>query len=696
MRTPHKYRDLTPDEIEELFSNYLFNSVSFSKVNCFSRNEKAFEMQYLYNYPMKSSSNTVAGQAYHKALELYFNRLKEGENTDVVDMNCSAYELIESKPANLWKLQKSSPSIQQCQDDATKVSQTLILNFLKEVEVYTSEIKEILEVELKLSTWIRLNGVDIPLPLNAIIDMVVTTNDNKTVIIDHKSKRSFSDEKELKFSGSKQAIAYVIAYETETGNQIDEVWFVENKYSQNRDKSAQLIPFKIIIDDDTRRLYEAMLYEPLKRMLEAISNPDYLYLINDNDSFMDTAEIYEFWCLTMLGEIDDFDIPNEKKPLIQERLRKIRDVSLANISPTVIKNFKKYTEQFIPFDLSNKDMSIREKIEITLRSFGITSQVEHIFEGYSSASYLLALNAGIALSKVQSHKLDIAAALNVPNVRVQKDLFIYEGKAYLAVESGKKRTEDLMFDESKLEGMKIPIGLDNFKNTVYWDLDNHSTPHMLVCGATGSGKTVFLRSTAKYSLNAGVDEVIIFDTKNDKQLAFTGNPKVQTFSEVEDIELQMMMLVEEMQKRVQSGSFKHTLVIFDEFADVVANSRKGNDLKNYGQEITGQYKNGAPKFKTVVQSVDKSLNENLQILLQKGRSSGFRIVAATQRASTKVITGDSKVNLPVQVCFRVPKEVDSMVVIDEPGAESLNGRGDGLLKSPEYLSTIRFQAFYSE
>ena len=71
-------------------------------------------------------------------------------------------------------------------------------------------------------------------------------------------------------------------------------------------------------------------------------------------------------------------------------------------------------------------------------------------------------------------------------------------------------------------------------------------------------------------------------------------------------------------------------------------------------------------------------------------------MAATQRASVKVITGDAKVNFPVQVCFRVPKDVDSIVVIDEPGAESLNGRGDGLIKSPEFGQVVRFQGFYTD
>jgi DNA segregation ATPase FtsK/SpoIIIE-like protein len=136
--------------------------------------------------------------------------------------------------------------------------------------------------------------------------------------------------------------------------------------------------------------------------------------------------------------------------------------------------------------------------------------------------------------------------------------------------------------------------------------------------------------------------------------------------------------------------------VFDEFADAVANSRKGEKLKNYVNEVVGAYSDGRAKTKRVVKSTDKSLEENLRILLQKGRSSGFRIIAATQRASTKVITGDAKVNFPVQVCFRVPKDIDSMVVIDEPGAEALNGRGDALIKSPEYINVVRFQGFYKE
>jgi hypothetical protein len=497
----------------------------------------------------------------------------------------------------------------------------------------------------------------------------------------------------MQYSIAKQAITYVLAYESENeGKTVDEVWFVENKIAANKDRSPQLSACKVKMDFDTRRIYEALLYENLSRMIRAVSDPNYVYMINDDDHFTDRNEVYNFWIKTMTAEVEDFQIPETKKPLIQKRLKKIRDAEIGNLSPSVIKNFKTYTEQFIPYDYSNKDMTEQEKTEHVLRSFGIIVQVAHALQGYSSTSYLLETGAGTQISNIARYRLDLANALNVPNVRIQKDLTVYEGKSYLQIEVARHSSDTLAWDGGKLSGYKIPIGVDNFAHTVYWDLNNHSTPHMLVCGATGSGKSVCLRSTVEYALKAGINDIYILDPKHE----FTGyrGKGISVINEIEDIETQIALLVLEMQERVKSGQDKKTLVIFDEFADAVANSRKGKELNNYEMETVGISAGSRPKMQRVLKSTDKSLEENMRILLQKGRSSGFRIIAATQRASTKVITGDAKVNFPVQLCFRVPKEIDSLVVLDEPGAESLNGRGDGLMKSPEYFGVVRFQGFY--
>jgi len=189
-----------------------------------------------------------------------------------------------------------------------------------------------------------------------------------------------------------------------------------------------------------------------------------------------------------------------------------------------------------------------------------------------------------------------------------------------------------------------------------------------------------------------VKQVIILDPKFEfSRMNLKG---VGIYNEIEDIEQAMQLLVEEMNERVKGGGNSKTLIVFDEFADAQSQARKGKDLEKFENQQTGFYANGKPKFGRVRVGSDNSLEDNLRILLQKGRSVGFRIVAATQRASVKVITGDAKANFPVQICFRVPKAIDSKVVIDEEGAETLAGSGDGLIRSPEYPELVRFQAYW--
>lgn len=664
-----RYESYTPEQLEEHFSNFLLDSWSYSKVSCFARNEKAFEKEYVYRETGRRSASSVAGNAYHASLEYFFSEYGSGRTPDVVSLEREAFAYIERVDANEWKLQKTTPTVEQCVISATSTATSLIRNFYSEKDIYLGDMAEVLGTEVRYECWLTVNGVDIPLPCHAVADLVVRLVNGRTVIIDHKSKGKYSDEQEVALVHGKQAITYALSHEKTAGGRVDEVWFVENKYSSNKDRSPQLRKFAIVLDLDSRKLYEAMLYEPLRRMCEAVSDPDYVYTINDGDNLSDRAEMYAFWAKTMMAEADDFNIPDGKKGLISQRQRKIRDASLATINPKTITSFRKNAAAFISYDLSMSNMNNSERIEHVLRSFGQIVKVAHQIDGFSSDTYLLEVGAGVKIGDIFRYRMDLANALNVPSVRIAQSLAVYDGRSYLSVEANKKRTRDLVWDDKYLSGMRIPIGVDNYGNTVVWDLDNHSTPHMLICGATGSGKSVCIKSTIEYAVAAGIDEIIIMDPKCEF-VEYMGRG-IRVLNDIDDIELEMLVLVDEMNRRVKCGKVRRTMVVFDEFADAVAMARSGKLL------------NG-----------DKSLEENLRILLQKGRSLGFRILAATQRASTKVITGDAKVNFPVQVCFRVPKAIDSKVVLDEEGAESLAGLGDGLMRSPEYLDIVRFQGFY--
>lgn len=666
------YKSYDLDQLNELFSNFLLDSWSYSKVSAFARNEKAFEMQYVFNMYGKKSATTIAGSAYHEALQYYFESKKDGTSVELPSLEELAYNYIDNVKPNEWKLQKTTPTIAECQQSATSMVTSLLKNFYTEKAIYEDDIEEILMVEVKAVEFVTVNGVDIPIPCHAKIDLVVRTKAGKVVIIDHKSKKSYTDEKEIGLLIGIQAITYILCYESMTGQTVDEVWFVENKYSQNKDKSPQLQKFEIQVDENTRKLYEALLYEPLRKMINAISDPDYVYIINSQDNLTDMAELYDFWAKTMISEVDDFNVEEIKKELITKRLRKVRDASLSAVSPNVIRKFKENASKFITYDLSTTNMTKAEKIEHVLRTHNQQVRIAHQFHGYSSDTYLLEVSAGIKISNIYQYRLDIAAALDVTNVRISPELKVYEGKSYLSLDFSKKREGNLYWDASAVGRNEIPLGKDNFGNTVMWDLNNHSVPHMLVCGATGSGKSAFLHAIIMSATKSSISDIVIFDPKFEFAGLVGGLPNVRIFSDIDDIELEMAILVDQMQERVRSQEkSKKTLVVFDEFADAVANARRGRALGD-----------------------DRSLEENLRILLQKGRSTGYRVIAATQRASVKVITGDAKVNFPVQVCFRVPKEVDSKVVLDEPGAETLAGYGDGLIKSPQYKETIRFQSYF--
>lgn len=665
-----KYESYTPDRLEEHFASYLIDSWSYSKVSCFARNEKSFEKQYIYLEPDRRSSSSVAGNAYHAAMEEFFSVMQITGNTqmpDVVPLEQRAFEYINDKVyPNEWKLQKTTPTVEDCITDASKKAVSMIRNFYGERDLYMEDMEKVIAVEARYEEWLMVNGVDIPLPCHAIIDLVLRLDDGRTVIVDHKGKGTYSDEKEVALVHGKQAITYVLAFEKATGIHVDEVWFVENKYTSNKDGSPQLRKFVITMDPDSRKLYEAMLYEPLRRMIEAVSNPDYIYTVNDSDNLSDKAELYAFWAKTMIAEVDDFNVPDDKKDLIRMRQRKIKDASLAMISPKVITDFKKEAASFITYDLSFSNMTNSEKIHHILMTFGMNTQVTEI-TGFSSDTYLLEVSAGVKIGNIYKYRKDIANALNVPSVRIPESLAIYEGKSYLAVEAGKKRTETLLWDEKYLQGRKLPVGMDNFRNVIYWDLDNHSTPHLLVCGSTGSGKSVELRCLIEYARLAGVGDITVFDPKGEFSDLQCGWIKV--YDDTEDMYRVMGEMVADMQNRKNTKDRHLTMLVIDEFADIM--------------DSTPADKGGM------------TMEQLLKMLAQKGRSLGFRIIAATQRASTKVITGDTKVNFPVQICFRMPKAIDSQVVIDEEGAECLQGQGDGLIKSPEYMdSVVRFQGFY--
>ena len=146
----NKYSLLNGDELENHLSNFLIDSWSYSGVATFARNEKEFERRYIYREPSRRSATTVAGTAYHAALQHYFECLGwTGVEATIADMQEKAFEVIDNMKANDWKLGKKTPTVEKCVEAATKTANALITNFYKERSLYTSDIAEVIAVEVR-------------------------------------------------------------------------------------------------------------------------------------------------------------------------------------------------------------------------------------------------------------------------------------------------------------------------------------------------------------------------------------------------------------------------------------------------------------------------------------------------------------------------------------------------------------------
>lgn len=292
----NRFKQLRGDELENHLNDYRLTSWSYSKVSSFARNELAFEMEYIYEAARKVSVASAYGQAYHAALEAYFNALKDGEQLLLDDIQQVAAEHISKRKPEDWRTSKMNPTVEKCIEKALTQAATLVGYFWDERAIYEDLIDEVLAVELFCDEWVNVAGKEIPLPCHAIVDLVARDKNGEIILIDHKSKVAFTPAEDVEYTHAKQAITYCLVVESNMSVEVDRVYFVEAKIAKNKDGAGQLLRHEpLVMSASNRILYERMLLWPLKRMIEAISDPDYVYLMNDNDTLCDKQELFNFF-----------------------------------------------------------------------------------------------------------------------------------------------------------------------------------------------------------------------------------------------------------------------------------------------------------------------------------------------------------------------------------------------------------------
>lgn len=331
------------------------------------------------------------------------------------------------------------------------------------------------------------------------------------------------------------------------------------------------------------------------------------------------------------------------------------------------------------------------KIEKTLASFGIEGKVVEYNLGPAVTQFAIAIPPGVKISKITALATDLALALATPTGTVRIEAPI-PGKSLIGIEIPNRGLEvvtlksvlsaDIM--QQNRSKLAVALGKDVAGKPVVADISK--MPHVLIAGATGSGKSVLINSMiASVLFRAAPTEVkfILVDPKRVELSEYNNIPHLLTpvIVDLEKILSSLKWAMAEMDRRyklfAQSGvrnisgynemagftSLPYILIIIDELADLMS-------------------------FAPV------EIEDAICRLAQMARATGIHLVVATQRPSVDVITGLIKANITCRIAFNVASMVDSKVIIDQPGAEKLLGRGDMLYLPPDYPKPARIQGVY--
>ncbi len=302
----------------------------------------------------------------------------------------------------------------------------------------------------------------------------------------------------------------------------------------------------------------------------------------------------------------------------------------------------------------------------------------------------------VRVSQISALASDLALALSAPSLRIEAPV---PGQPYVGIEMPNRRPalvrlRPLLETEafqSVASPLAVALGRDVAGAAVVADLA--SMPHLLVAGTTGSGKSVCLTAlTTCLAVNNTPDDLrlVLIDPKMVELVRFNGLPhllgKVET--DLERIAGVLRWCTQEMDRR-------YRLLEENRARDLEAYNRKARRRRD---------KERLPRLVVILDELADLMmltpdqtERTLVRLAQMARATGIHLVVATQRPSTDIVTGLIKANFPARISFAVASSVDSRVILDTTGAETLLGRGDMLFLSPEASSPVRVQgAFVSD
>lgn len=335
------------------------------------------------------------------------------------------------------------------------------------------------------------------------------------------------------------------------------------------------------------------------------------------------------------------------------------------------------------------------KLQNTLEAFGVKAKVTDVSCGPSVTRYELQPEIGVKVSKITSLSDDIKLNLAAADIRIEAPI---PGKAAVGIEVPNKTNTIVYFRElieskefrENSSKLTFAVGKDIGGKTMVTDIAK--MPHLLIAGATGSGKSVCINTLIMSMLyKAKPDEVkfIMIDPKVVELSCYNGIPHLllPVVTDPKKAAAALNWAVAEMNRR-------YTL-----FAEEGA-----RNIKGFNKSIGKDSPNWLPQIVIIVDELadlmmvaSKDVEEAICRLAQLARAAGIHLVIATQRPSVNVITGLIKANIPSRIAFAVSSQVDSRTILDGAGAEKLLGKGDMLFFPYGYSKPVRVQgAFVSD
>lgn len=394
-------------------------------------------------------------------------------------------------------------------------------------------------------------------------------------------------------------------------------------------------------------------------------------------------------------EIVDVDIPIKKiEDIKQEEKQEViinngeYKLPSLNILKTVKNVNSKENEQ-------NAKDSIK-KLEEVLRVFEISGKIVQVNIGPTVTQYELDLKAGTKVSKLLGIQREIALAMAAKDVRIQAPI---PGKNTIGIELPNKVNASVSFKEvlscmpevNEKSILAVGLGKD-IMGKVKW-CEINTTPHMLVAGSTGSGKSVCINCIiASILMRCKPDEVklVMVDPKKVEFSMYNGIPHLlcPVVTDAKKASIALKNIVLEMERRYEI--LEHT---------------KNKNIISYNKfcESHSEYQ----KLPYIVVIIDeladlmlvaaKEVEDSIMRITQMARAAGIHLIVATQRPSTDIITGVVKANIPSRISFAVSSQIDSRTILDMGGAEKLLGKGDMLFLPMGESVPMRIQgAFVSE